>query len=166
MEQWKVVPGSESVYEVSDKGRLRRRSRGAILNGTKAKNGYIQVVLCINGKVTRSYMHRIVAAAWVGECPLGFQVDHINGVRDDNRSSNLRYVTPKENSLANVARDVHVRGSRHGGAKLTEEQVAEIRQQRASRGYFWGARELAEKFGVNQTQVTRAARGRTFKHVP
>ena len=43
-------------------------------------------------------VHRLVYETFVGEIPQGYQIDHINTVRDDNRISNLRCVTPKENS--------------------------------------------------------------------
>ena len=55
--------------------------------GSKYKDGYMHVM--INHK---AYMvHRLVLETFVGECPEGFTVDHINRIRDDNRLKNLRY---------------------------------------------------------------------------
>lgn len=49
----------------------------------------------LNGK--RYMVHRAVYETFVGEIPEGFQIDHINTIKDDNRVDNLRAVTPKEN---------------------------------------------------------------------
>ena len=61
--------------------------------GTKNHAGYRQV--CIAGKVYK--VHRLVAQTFLGEIPEGYQIDHANRVRDDNRLENLRIVTPNEN---------------------------------------------------------------------
>ena len=42
-------------------------------------------------------VHRLVYETFVGEIPQGYELDHINTIRDDNRVENLRAVTPKEN---------------------------------------------------------------------
>ena len=41
--------------------------------------------------------HRMVYETFVGEIPQGYEIDHINTIRDDNRLENLRIVTHKEN---------------------------------------------------------------------
>lgn len=43
------------------------------------------------------YVHRLIWEHVNGPIPKGMHIDHINGVRDDNRIENLRLVTPKEN---------------------------------------------------------------------
>lgn len=46
---------------------------------------------------TRSF-HRVIAEALIGPCPNGYEVDHINNDRKDNRLENLRYLTKAENN--------------------------------------------------------------------
>lgn len=53
-------------------------------------NGYLKIRL----DSVLYYAHRIAYAMAVGEIPDEFEIDHINGVRDDNRLSNLRLVKP------------------------------------------------------------------------
>lgn len=107
-EEWKKTIYSD-VHEVSSLGRVRTIGRrvktvygatrfvsGKIISGHKMTNtGYIQVILA--GRVKQS-AHRMIAQAF---CP-GFnedlQVNHKNGVRDDNRPSNLEWVTQGQNN--------------------------------------------------------------------
>lgn len=58
--------------------------------------GYLQVYVS-KPRLTRVYVHRLVYETFVGEITQGYEIDHINTVRDDNRLDNLRCVTHKEN---------------------------------------------------------------------
>ena len=58
-------------------------------------SGYLR---CRGGYGERVLVHRLVWETFVGEIPSGYQIDHKNTIRDDNRLENLRCVTPKENA--------------------------------------------------------------------
>jgi len=64
---------------------------------TTLDNGYLKVGV---KKPTRKKIsaHRLVYETFNGEIPQGYEIDHINTIRDDNRLENLRCVTHKENS--------------------------------------------------------------------
>ncbi len=88
-------------YEVSDDGRVRslprERVRGGILKPSRNVRGYWYVGLFRNGKCTRLRIHKLVAEAFIGPCPPGQEVRHLNDIKDDNRPTNLAYGTRLEN---------------------------------------------------------------------
>ncbi|EFH4017810.1 HNH endonuclease [Escherichia coli] len=74
-----------------------RVKAGSYADSTRRADGYHQVALRLDGKQYQLKAHRV---AWIlehGAIPDGLQVDHINGIRDDNRLCNLRLVTQREN---------------------------------------------------------------------
>lgn len=78
-------------FTVKDDGTVINRFGKKV--GFKTKNGYMHI--SINGK--QVLMHRFIYEAFNGEIPEGYEIDHKNTVRDDNRLENLRIATPKEN---------------------------------------------------------------------
>ena len=63
--------------------------------GTIGLSGYN--VVKVFGKLHR--VHRVIWEMHYGQIPNGFQIDHINGVRNDNRIENLRLATPSQNNF-------------------------------------------------------------------
>lgn len=63
---------------------------------TQDKDGYFFIGVQ-KPKVTKVKVHRLVFETFVSEIPQGYEIDHINTIRDDNKLENLRLCTPKEN---------------------------------------------------------------------
>lgn len=60
--------------------------------------GYLRLHLYVNDAVLRSWVHRLVAEAFLGSAPTAkHQVNHKNGVPSDNRVENLEWCTQSEN---------------------------------------------------------------------
>ena len=108
-ERWCDVPDWEGLYQVSDMGRVKSLARTVprpvkgdlvlkerILRYATNKRGYRQVSLCRNCKGTSIFIHRLVAAAFLGEAN-GREVNHISADKSDNTLANLEYVTHAEN---------------------------------------------------------------------
>lgn len=101
-EQWKEF--ADGFYEVSNLGRIRRAKPGRnarvgrILKTCPNSVGYPQVDITYSGNRKTRAVHRIVAEAFLGPCPVGMQVNHIDGDKTNNNVSNLEYVTGIENA--------------------------------------------------------------------
>jgi hypothetical protein len=138
-ETWKDVCGYEGSYQVSSLGRVKNlsrmiaRSRGGlqqikenILTPYVKEGKYSTVNLSVNGKSKTQYIHRLVAFAFFGKSNL--VVDHINGIKHDNRVSNLRYCTQRENvTFDNVKNKSPYTGVSMNAPNYTNRYRARIR---------------------------------------
>lgn len=98
-ELWKDIPGYEGLYQVSTTGRVWSVRRQKLLSFNITYNGYRRVILTAkNGRKKNERVGRLVGLAWIDNPEKLPQIDHINGDRQDDRASNLRWVSSKENN--------------------------------------------------------------------
>ena len=88
-------------------------------------SGYAKV--SIGGR--KFWLHRVAALTWLPNPEALPQVAHVNGRRDDNAASNLRWSDQSANERDKLAHGTHARGARHGRARLTDEKVKALRAQ-------------------------------------
>lgn len=163
-ERWLDIPGYEGRYQVSDLGRVRsvdhrvpicngatRLMRGRVLKPAGSKRDPHLFVVLGHG-APGSPVHQLVARAFLGPCPPGCEVRHLDGDPLNNRTDNLAYGSRTENIL-----DVFRIG--RAWRKLTAEQALEIRRRRDSgeRGV-----DLAREFGVSQSIICAIKKRRIF----
>lgn len=99
-EQW-ITCYQYPDYEVSDQGRIRHKTLQWIQKPDITKEGYARASIVINGKRTRVSIHRLVLQSFNPvENWEELTVDHINGIRHDNRLANLRWASMEENVAA------------------------------------------------------------------
>ena len=112
-EIWRDIVGYESMYQVSNLGRVKSLPRKSykkngklhrtygdiILKHAQINTGYLFVTLTKKGKCKSYTIHQLVAIAFLNHkvCKYDLVVDHINNVKTDNRVENLQIVTHREN---------------------------------------------------------------------
>ena len=80
--------------------------------GAITRKGYLRICFNIDGKQSHAFVHRVVWIAASGcDIPAGMQIDHLNGLKTDNRISNLQCVTGDEN-MKRAARNGLMNGGR------------------------------------------------------
>jgi len=168
MIETKIIPGYENyecdiygnIYSLNYNGTGERRKMKLKLK----KNGYIEIKLFKDGKRNYFLIHRLVMLTFKGESDL--QVNHINGVKADNRLVNLEYCTVSENAIHAFKLGLRTgfKGGKNGASKLTESQVIEIKT--ALKNYQRGMNtRLGEKYNVNSDTIGSIGRGETWAHI-
>lgn len=147
-------------YEVSNDGLMRnkrpRSDRPELLKGSRDKDGYVRYSLRSGGKAWNRLSHRVMWESFVGPIPTGMQINHKNGIKDDNRLENLEVVTPSQNTLHGfrvLGRKPPINpnpGSKNGRAKLNEASAREIRTLIQT---GLGDKDLAARFGVSPASI-------------
>ena len=172
-EIWKPIVGFEGLYEVSNMGQVRSLTRissfrdrsgrmnervikGRIMRPQPQKSGYLHVGLSKGGIVTQYRVHRLVAAAFVDNPEGLYEVNHIDEDKTNNRADNLEWCDHKYN---NNYGSKPKRGSRNPMAKLTNEDVEEIRYRRASGEML---KTIAADFGISINHVCNLAQGKRW----
>jgi len=98
------------------------------------------------------YVHRLVAAAFIGPCPPGQEVLHDDDNPANNALNNLKYGTHRKNQGDMAARGRSKQGEVHGASVLTNADAASIR-----RNWEHGERvtDLAIRFGTSKAVISR-----------
>lgn len=109
------------------------------------------------------HVHRALYEAHHGPQP-GLDIDHLCRNRRCVRLDHLEAVTRQENIRRRDAAGTTARGTRHGAAKLTDDDVMLIRLMYSTGDY--SQRVLAREFGVHQTLISQIVRGRVWTHLP
>lgn len=168
LETWRPVIGYEGRYEVSDLGRVRSldyyRKGITVVMRTSRKKWYPTVSL-FKDNIERSYsVHSLVAEAFLGPRPDKWEVNHKDGVKNNNALENLEYVTSQRNKIHAIEMGLKKvqRGKDASRVKLTENQVREIR--RLVNGGMM-QKEVAPLFGIHKSNVSAIMCGVSWSHL-
>lgn len=175
MEQWKAIPNLNGNYEASNTGRIRRAKPGCgtrpgLVMKTRSSQGYERITLSVEGKQFCRSVHRLVAETFIGEIPGDMEINHKNGIKNDNRVENLEICTKSENTVhAHTVLKIPynplplTKGQDNGRAKLNDTCCTAIFNL-AKLG--WTQQQIADLFGIHQTNISRALRGETGFTIP
>lgn len=173
-EFWKDVPGYEGRYQASTHGRIRSlmfvnghtskvRARPLILSqGIHPRTRYCSVSLCLAGRTTTFLVHRLILATFAGRAPRHRESSHLDGDRQNNYASNLRWMTTAQNARMKELHGTVRRGSTNHCSKLVEADIPKIRR-RLDAGDALVA--LSRDFGVAPKIISRIRDGEAWTHV-
>lgn len=178
IEKWINIDGFES-YQISNFGRVKRVTTapicnyGRILKQPCNNDGYPGVTL-YNKSVRKTIkIHVLVLSAFVGPKPNGLERLHIDGNPKNNRLTNLRYGTHKENMNDKMKHSRHFQpdnmGEKCGAAKLTNKEVLVIREMLRygmdSQNRRLSRTKIAKMFGVGVRAIGDIANDVTWRSV-
>ena len=93
----KAIPDFPN-YSITEDGNVWSHNYNRWIKGHKNWAGYIRITLSKNGKAKSYSAHRLVALTYIENKDNKQYINHINGVKHDNRVSNLEWSTPSENT--------------------------------------------------------------------
>ena len=85
-------------YKIFKDGRIFSIEQNKFIPQRRTRKGYVLCWIKLNNKWTTISVHRLMATVWLGDRPNGWEVDHINNIRWDNRLENLQWLTKAENN--------------------------------------------------------------------
>lgn len=166
MEIWKPIKGFEAQYEISNLGNLRsvdrivkhyvegftRKYKGQPKKVRLGTDGYFRCTLKKDGNIFHFRVHRLVADAFIINNSTNVLVNHINGLKTDNRAENLEWCTSSQNNI-------HAVKLRLIKTKLKDNEALDIYNSKLSN------RKLGIQYGINSTIVWRIKNKLAYKHL-
>ena len=160
-ETWKAIAGFEGLYEVSNLGRVRSLKFGKekILKQQKNNDGYLQVGLHKDGHAKQTYVHRLIAEAFIPNPNNLDTVNHKDEVKTNNAASNLEWMSRKDNI------NYGTRNKRTSSANINHPSLSKkVQMFDKSTGEllatFPSTHEAGRVTGISQSHISKCCLGK------
>ena len=146
---WKDIKGYEGLYQISDKGEVRRLLKDGRTKPVKPRDGvYYTVSLSKDCKYTSFNVHRLVAEHFLEKTAEQTEVNHKDGDKKNNNVENLEWVTQKENLIHAMEQLNHYPfGKPNRRVKCINPETDEVVQE------FYSLAEAARSIGKTSARV-------------
>lgn len=164
MEEWKDIEGYNSTYQVSNLGNVRSLKFGKsklLVLGLRG-SGYLNVVLCKNGKRITHSVHRLVAEAFLPNPNNLPQVNHKDENKQNNCVDNLEWCTAGYN-INYGTRTERIKQNRTNKQGIKHHNSKPINQYTKDGELVkrWEcARDIEKEIGVSHTNISDCANGK------
>lgn len=163
MEIWKDIKGYEGLYQISNLGRVKSLPRNGtileerILKQSLTKRKYLTVILCKNNLIKNKQVHRLVAENFIPNIHNKPIINHINGIKTDNRVENLEWCTYSENNFHAIKTGLRpsLRGKQNKNSKIIykidkyNNKIIEI---------FYGIGEIERRIKRDASAISKCCR--------
>ncbi len=156
--EFRKIPSLDFLYEVNENGTIFRNVKSKkqskiVLDTHHSQYGYYKTMVHYKGVCKRVMIHRVVAECWLGPCPEGMQVDHIDRNAHNNHYTNLRYVTHSEQMRNRDHSSIAAQGKRN--LQIAREQrmkpvmISSVNDTQTFPSYAECARYLGSVYGMD-----------------
>jgi hypothetical protein len=166
IENWKDIKDAPN-YQVSDMGRVRyiKDNCNKLLRITVSGKGYCQVPLKRDGWYKTAKVHRLVGEAFIENIENKPHINHINGIKTDNRACNLEWVTVSENILHAYKTGLKTPSKCNCKTKLSPDDIELIAKVSNEAKKQFKPKDIAKHFGISVSTVYSIKNGESWKHL-
>ena len=159
LEIWKTIDGYEN-YQVSNLGNVKNLKTNRILKKGNSRSYICQTLSKENNPKTFK-THRLIAFAFIINKFNKPYINHINGIKTDNRVENLEWCTHSENMKHADLTGLRKmgKGEKSCNVKLSEKDILDIRNSNLTQ------RQLAKNYNIHFATISSIILKKSWKHI-